>query len=179
MFKKVKLFASPADDQSVVGASGVRFTVMSYNVLSPRLLETHMYLYKNHDPSTLDFDNRCRTFMAEINHYQPDIIGLQEIDSAFVELYDQLFLEIGFKGIFKRRTRDKNDGCSIYYRDSKFRLVDKLAVEYYQPHVPILDRDNVGLFVKLESKQGRKHKVVVGTTHLLYNPKRHVSKSID
>jgi len=53
-----------------------------------------------------------------------------------------------------------------------FSLIGRLDVEYYQPHIPILDRDNVGLLVKLQSKIGRRPKLVVGTTHILYNPKR-------
>jgi len=151
---------------------------MSYNVLSPRLLDTHRYLYIDSDPRALDWENRCRTFFAEIEHYQPDILGLQEIDSVLLPLYDQLFEEIGFRGVFKQRTRDKEDGCAIYYRESKFNLIDKLSIEYYQPHVPLLDRDNVGILIKLESKNGRRHKFVVGTTHMLYNPKRNVLHSI-
>lgn len=53
-------------------------------------------------------------------------------------------------------------------------------MEYFQPGVPVLDRDNVGLILKLRPKTEATSKIrdgetclVVANTHLLYNPKRH------
>jgi protein angel len=45
-------------------------------------------------------------------------------------------------------------------------------VEYYQPHLPILNRDNIGIMVKLVPRHCPDTPIVVATTHLLYNPKR-------
>jgi len=76
--------------------------------------------------------------------------------------------------VFKKRTREKPDGCAIFWKNEIFALEAKLGVDYYQPHVKLLDRDNIGLMVKLRSRLGRRPKIVVGTTHLLYNPRRNV-----
>ena len=71
------------------------------------------------------------------------------------------------------------DGCAIFYKSARFSFVDKLAVELFQPHVPLLNRDNVGLFLKLKANTygpGRPKIFVVATTHLLFNQKRQVGK---
>lgn len=81
----------------------------------------------------------------------------------------------GFRGVYKRKTGDKEDGCAIFYHTSKFLLIDKLEVDCFQPHCPLLNRDNIGLLVKLESRNvPKRQKIIVGTTHLLFNPKRQV-----
>ena len=65
----------------------------------------------------------------------------------------------------------------------QFDLVDSAKVEYFQPGVPVLDRDNVGLILKLRPKTNlasggtgedcEQTCLVVANTHLLYNPNRH------
>jgi protein angel len=60
---------------------------------------------------------------------------------------------------------------STFVSPSKFNYFDSTSVEYYQPGVDVLNRDNVALLVRLSPK-GSLKKFVVATTHLLYNPKR-------
>lgn len=45
-------------------------------------------------------------------------------------------------------------------------------VEFYQPNLPLLSRDNIGVMVKLAPRLAPDNPIVVVTTHLLYNPKR-------
>lgn len=78
----------------------------------------------------------------------------------------------GYKGIFKKRTNDKEDGCAIYYRAEKFDLKESATVEYNQPYVRLLNRDNIGIIARLSCKENEKN-VVVANTHLLFNPNRH------
>jgi protein angel len=81
---------------------------------------------------------------------------------------------LGYKGAFKKRTTDeKNDGCAIYYRENKFEIEELVPVEYYQPNVHALNRDNVGLIARLKPKDNPLKNIVVATTHLLFNPRRH------
>ena len=79
----------------------------------------------------------------------------------------------GYKGVFKKRTGDKEDGCAIYYRENKFELKEIVPIEYYQPNVRVLNRDNVGLIVRLKPTDCPDKNIVVATTHLLFNPRRH------
>jgi protein angel len=75
----------------------------------------------------------------------------------------------GYTGKFKQRTGDKCDGCAVFWQSRRIQLLEDTSVEYFQPSVPLLDRDNIGLIVRL-SVDG--HQLVVATTHLLYNPRR-------
>jgi len=79
----------------------------------------------------------------------------------------------GYASIYKQRTGNNVDGIAIYYKRDVFELVDHTSVEYYQPGVSILDRHNVGLVAKLAIRANPSRYLVVATTHLLYNPRRH------
>nr|CAD7195738.1 unnamed protein product [Timema douglasi] len=73
-----------------------------------------------------------------------------------------------------RRTHGKVDGVAVYYHADMFDLYDYTTVEFYQPGVSVLNRDNVGLVVKLCVRGGMPaQQIVVATTHLLFNSRRH------
>jgi protein angel len=57
------------------------------------------------------------------------------------------------------------------WQREKFELVEQSSVEFYQPGVDILNRDNIALVVRLKL-QGSSDEIVVASTHLLYNPRR-------
>lgn len=46
------------------------------------------------------------------------------------------------------------------------------VVSYYRRHIPLLDRDNVGIIVLLKSVDEPQRNLCVATTHLLFNPRR-------
>lgn len=58
------------------------------------------------------------------------------------------------------------------YKTELFTEDEHHKIEYYQPGVSVLDRDNVGLVVRLRPKKSPSHQIVIATTHLLYNPRR-------
>ncbi|CAL8103348.1 unnamed protein product [Orchesella dallaii] len=157
-----------------IGSSGTRFTLMSYNVLAPSLLEKHSELYRDCDPAALSWERRVNLLFEEVEIHQPDIFCFQEVEEGqFNHTFLPRFMDGGYRGVFKKKTGDKVDGCAIFYKANKFLAVEKLGIELKQPHVPILDRDNVALLVKLETRSPvKRQKLVVGTTHLLFNPKR-------
>nr|CAD7257465.1 unnamed protein product [Timema shepardi] len=122
----------------------VPFRVLSYNVLSQALLEEHTYLYQYHDKIALDWNYRKKLLMAEIRQARA------------------------------HRTHGKVDGVAVYYHTDMFDLYDYTTVEFYQPGVSVLNRDNVGLVVKLCVRGGMPaQQIVVATTHLLFNSRRH------
>lgn len=82
-------------------------------------------------------------------------------------------LYLGYNGVYKQRTRNHGDGCAIYYKNDKFVLKEKVTVEYNQPGISVLDRDNVGIVLRLSPRQNEQENVIVSTTHILYNKKRH------
>lgn len=64
------------------------------------------------------------------------------------------------------------DGCAIYYRKDILTLVEHIDVEFLQPNVTILNRDNVAIIAKFAPKDNPSAEFLVATTHLLYNPRR-------
>ncbi|CAG0887218.1 unnamed protein product [Darwinula stevensoni] len=153
------------------------FTVMSYNVLAQDLLSDHMHLYNSCPESCLPWEFRWKRIVEDIQYHCPDIMCFQEVQGNH---YTQEFLPtlkaLGYAGMYKQRTHNKVDGCAIFYLESKFKLVNSAGVEFYQPDVYALNKDNVGLIVLLRLKNsGSKLSTpfAVATTHLLYNPYRH------
>lgn len=78
----------------------------------------------------------------------------------------------GYKYVYKKRTNEYVDGVAVYYKANLFELEDQSSVEFYQPGVSVLDRDNVGVVLRLRLKKSPRHAIVVATTHLLYNQRR-------
>ncbi|XP_057372122.1 protein angel homolog 2-like isoform X2 [Daphnia carinata] len=160
----------------------LKFTVLSYNVLAQHLLEEHIYLYRNVETEALNWDKRAERILREVTNTYADILCLQEVQSDHYDtFYVPRLTAMGFKGVYKKRTGNKRDGCAIFFRHSKFELKKSIPVEYCKPNVEILDRDNIGLIALLTPRVLQsKHVsdedlpfIVVATTHLLYNPRRH------
>ncbi|XP_073950296.1 protein angel-like isoform X3 [Choristoneura fumiferana] len=149
-----------------------KFRVLSYNVLAQYLLECHPYLYTECSPRNLKWKVRAARLYDEILELDPDILCLQEVQVSHLNSFYSKFENLGYFGIFKRKTGHRHDGCAIYFKKSLFELQDTVSVEYYQPELPILNRDNIGIIVKLVPRHCRDTPLVVATTHLLYNPKR-------
>lgn len=152
--------------------NGTQFTLMSYNILSQKLLTDNMFLYNSCDPSHIEWEYRWKLLKYEFTMMDPDILTLQEVQcNHYQENILPWFTQQGYRGVYKKRTGDKVDGCAIFYRKNKFHLEESSSVEYNQPRT-FLDRDNIGLICSLSCKI-TKSVFCVGTTHLLFNPKRH------
>lgn len=153
----------------------ITFTVMSYNVLAQTLIRDNQYLYTSCDEEHLDWEYRWALLQYEIKNLNPDVLMLQEVQASHYHTYYlPWFKYLGYDGLFKKRTREKCDGCAIFYKCSKFSLMEHCSVEYMQPQVGILNRDNIALIAKLSLvSQPDAPPLCVATTHLLYNPKRH------
>lgn len=177
------------------------FTVMNYNILSDSYCTRQMYGYC---PSwALHWDYRRRGILEEIRHYSADILCLQEVEKEqFNDFFKVEFEKDGYEGIFAPKSRfqtmsedqsKKVDGCAIFWRVHKFKLVDQHKVEYSRLAInnaesfdPMINRvhprDNIGLFALLETKEGAwdtnglpsvdcvRRPVVVATTHCTWDP---------
>lgn len=154
-----------------VGAS-LRFKVLSYNVLAQYLLECHPFLYTSCIPKNLNWQVRASRLYNEITSYEPDILCFQEVQETHLSSFYSKFEQIGYFGIFKKKTGQRYDGCAIYFKRSRFEIKNHISVEFYQPELPILNRDNIGIMVHLIPRELPSSPLVVATTHLLYNPRR-------
>lgn len=163
-------------DNSGVRQSDVIFTLLSYNVLAQKLLTDNMYLYKECEEEHLSWDYRWALLQHEISQIDPDVLTLQEVQAShWNSHYKPWMLYKGYDAVYKKRTGGKCDGVAIFFKKDKFSLVEYTPVEYLQPRSGgLLDRDNVGIIAKLQSLESpRSPPVCFGTTHLLFNPRRH------
>lgn len=149
------------------------FTVASYNILAQDLLESHPELYAGIPRQCLEWSHRKRCILNEIGRLQPDILCIQEMQSDHLEGFTETLRQrFTFDRVFKKRTgSEKTDGCAIFFNSDLFQLIETRTVEYNQ-QIRLLDRDNIGIILKLRSRANPKSIFIVGTTHLLYNPKR-------
>ncbi|CAF3490840.1 unnamed protein product [Adineta steineri] len=150
------------------------FTVMNYNILCDKYATRHVYGYC---PSwALKWDYRRKQILDELRSYAADIIALQEIETDQFHLYFLPELQkIGYDGVFSPKSRAKTmceqdrrfvDGCAIFYRTSKFRLIKDYLVEFNQLAMSaangpachdmmnrVMTKDNIGLVAFLETKE--------------------------
>ncbi|XP_028922594.1 protein angel homolog 1 isoform X2 [Ornithorhynchus anatinus] len=160
-------------------SSAFQFTVMSYNILAQDLVHQCPELYLHCHPDILSWDYRFANLLQEFQHWDPDILCLQEVqEDHYWEQLEPALRMMGFTSFYKRRTGRKTDGCAICYKHTRFRLLSSSPVEYYRPGLELLNRDNVGLVLLLQPLgpeslgPGAAGPLCVANTHLLYNPRR-------
>ncbi|XP_077285729.1 CCR4-NOT transcription complex subunit 6-like twin [Arctopsyche grandis] len=147
------------------------FTVMCYNVLCDKYATRQMYGYC---PSwALNWEYRKKAILDEIRHYAADIISLQELETD--QFYNYFLPELkqdGYDGIFSPKSRAKTmseserkfvDGCAIFFRAAKFKLVKEQLIEFNQLAMAnsegsdnmlnrVMPKDNIGLAALLRTK---------------------------
>ncbi|KAJ7395740.1 Protein angel 1 [Pitangus sulphuratus] len=155
------------------------FRVMSYNILAQDLVEQGLDLYVHCHPDILNWNYRLPNLLQEIQHWDPDVLCLQEVqENHYWEQLEPTFKEMGFACFYKRRTGTKTDGCAVCYKHSRFQLISLSPIEYFRPGLDILNRDNVGLVLLLQPvlPEGLDLKAIsplcVANTHVLFNPRR-------
>ncbi|XP_076941829.1 carbon catabolite repressor protein 4 homolog 6-like [Bidens hawaiensis] len=157
-----------------------RFTVLSYNILADYLAISHRSELYFHIPRhILDWGFRKRNIMFELGLWSADILCLQEVD-RFQDLEEDQKIR-GYNGIWKMRTGVAVDGCAIFWRSTRFKLLHEEAIEFNKFGL----RENVAQICVLESSSEKSsagshstscseghNKVVICNIHVLYNPKR-------
>ncbi|XP_059987323.1 protein angel homolog 1 isoform X2 [Lagenorhynchus albirostris] len=174
-------FSTQPDAQGLEAGDGpqFQFTLMSYNILAQDLMQQSSELYLHCHPDILSWNYRFANLMQEFQHWDPDILCLQEVqeDHYWQQLEPSLRM-MGFTCFYKRRTGCKTDGCAVCYKPTRFRLLCASPVEYFRPGLELLNRDNVGLVLLLQPLvpeglgQVSVAPLCVANTHVLYNPRR-------
>ncbi|KAK4435803.1 Carbon catabolite repressor protein 46 [Sesamum alatum] len=161
-----------------------RFTVLSYNILADYLATDHWQKLYFHIPRyIMDWNWRKKNITFELGLWSADILCFQEVD-RFQDIAAELKPR-GYDGIWKMRTGDPADGCAIFWRASRFKLLHEESIEYNKLGL----RDNVAQICVFESLNGQNknnaastmspsctsassNRVVVCNIHVLFNPKR-------
>ena len=50
------------------------------------------------------------------------------------------FFSLGYDSVYLKRSGDKPDGCCIFYKINRLRLINSKLVPFYHGHIPVLDR---------------------------------------
>ncbi|KAK7314548.1 hypothetical protein VNO77_33074 [Canavalia gladiata] len=159
-----------------------KVVVVSYNILGVENASKHLDLYSNIPRRFLEWDRRKRLLVEEINNYNASILCFQEVDH-FDDLAD-LFQNSGFKGVYKARTGEAQDGCAVFWKDKLFNLLHQEDIEFQRFDL----RNNVAQLCVLEANHDKpesdtcnltttaastgNRRFVVGNIHVLFNPKR-------
>ena len=155
----------------------MQFKLTSYNILSQDLLDYHSSLYSKCSRRTLSWASRFQKITDELCRIKSNIVCLQEVNEQhFDSDLAPFFNAYGYKTLYKKRV-NRQDGCALAYDEKSFRLIHSVQVEFNQVSVhPNLDRENVAILALLEPKnpylKAKGAKIVIATTHLLFNPKR-------
>eukprot|EP00573_Skeletonema_grethae_P010926 CAMPEP_0201694530 /NCGR_PEP_ID=MMETSP0578-20130828/6760_1 /ASSEMBLY_ACC=CAM_ASM_000663 /TAXON_ID=267565 /ORGANISM="Skeletonema grethea, Strain CCMP 1804" /LENGTH=597 /DNA_ID=CAMNT_0048180217 /DNA_START=199 /DNA_END=1992 /DNA_ORIENTATION=- len=183
------------------GGGGARFRIVTYNILAEIYATQQQYPYA--DLWALSWDFRFQNIIREVVDVGPDIVCLQEVQADHYEshLYNAMH-EAGFEGVYKQKTRQamgmtgKVDGCALFWRRTKFHLVESYSIEFNElaqrqvtqgmglnPRseegasiLNKLSKDNVAQLVVLETAQpsmsrGNRepNQVCIANTHLYSN----------
>ncbi|KAF3447182.1 hypothetical protein FNV43_RR12362 [Rhamnella rubrinervis] len=161
--------------------SSERFTVLSYNILADYLATDHRCKLYFHIPRyMMDWEWRKKNIFFELGLWSADIMCFQEVD-RFQDLEEEFKLR-GYSGIWKMRTGNAVDGCAIFWRMLRFKLLHEESIEFDKLGL----RGNVAQICVLEMTSQNQaentedlhrsstdsNKVVVCNIHVLYNPKR-------
>ncbi|KAL7570079.1 hypothetical protein ACA910_017111 [Epithemia clementina (nom. ined.)] len=114
---------------------GPRFRVSTYNVLAEIYATAQQYPYC--DFWALSWDYRFQNILREIMDASPEVLCLQEVQADHYENHVYAALsDAGYEGVFKQKTRQsmglagKVDGCALFWRRSKFHLIESYSIEF-------------------------------------------------
>ncbi|KAI5123887.1 hypothetical protein M0805_005704 [Coniferiporia weirii] len=164
-------------------------TALCYNILCERCATERLYGYT--PKKALEWSYRKELIMNEIQSYNSDFICLQEIDVA---QYGDFFLhhlsESGYEGVYWPKARANTmedsqrrlvDGCAIFYKASKYQLVEKQLIEFRRVAMQrsdfkktddmfnrVLQRDDIAVIGLFESK-ATGSRFIVTNVHIFWN----------
>jgi len=122
---------------------------MSFNVLADVYAEDTKWITKYCKLEYLSWQYRSPRIIKEISQYSPDIACLQEVDHY--EFYQEKMKFLGYEGHYKKKSGTRKDGCAIFYKTSKFRMLMKKEIEYEDKKLGLYNYSpQNALFLKLE-----------------------------
>lgn len=184
-------------------SGGARFRVVTYNILAEIYATQQQYPYC--DLWALGWDYRFQNLIREVVDIGADVVCMQEVQADHYETHVyQAMSEAGFEGVYKQKTRmsmgmsGKVDGCALFWRRTKFHLVESYSIEFNElaqraatqmlgmnarseegaAYLNRLSKDNVAQLVVLElaqpslSTRGNRepiNQVCIANTHLYSN----------
>jgi len=180
----------PITIQEDVSPNLERVKILTWNILCERYATAQLYGYT--PAGALAWDYRKESIMQEIRDRDADILCLQEIATdTFRDFFSPDLAAYDYKGIHWPRPKAKTmsekdaqavDGCAIFYKASKYMLLDKQLIDYAtiainRPDMKnqhdifnrVMPKDNIGIICLFESR-GTGARMIVANTHLAWEP---------
>lgn len=137
-----------ADVQVPQAQLGTRLRVCSYNVLAE--IYTNKAQYPHCPLWALSWNFRHQNLMREIKQFQADIYCLQEVqEDRFAEYFYPEMRNWGYEGEYKKKTRrnmgmdGKVDGCAVFFKVSRIRLLEKYVIEFNEAAIAMARGRNI------------------------------------
>ena len=128
----------PVVIQEDVSPSLERIKVFSWNILCDKYATAQTYGYT--PTAALSWDYRRKCILEELRDRDADFLALQEVSTdAFKEDLSPPLAHMDYKGVHWPKSRAKTmserdaqsvDGCAVFYKQSKFILLDKQLIEF-------------------------------------------------
>jgi CCR4-NOT transcription complex subunit 6 len=180
-------------------------SIAQFNILAGKLASPDHFPYV--EPAFLEWERRRETLLAEIQQLtvpgtsdstspidtMPDFLCMEEL-SNYWDFFSHKLRELGYESVYLKRPSihastwsgvDKEDGCGIFYKRSRYRLILDHSVNFKDIH------DRCGLLVLLQLVQPHETEtasatspsssstssslgkyILVANTHLYWNPKK-------
>ena len=71
--------------------------------------------------------------------FRPRLAEFGKKINLLLNIDEYIFVK-GYQSIYVKRTGDKSDGCCIFYKINRLRLIASKAVPFYQRNIQLLDR---------------------------------------
>ena len=178
----------PIDESDAPEADN--FRVLSWNILCDRAATQAAYGYTS--ARHLSWEHRKGVIMDEIQTRAADIVCLQEVD---IENYNEYFrpnlAADDYKGVFWPKSRAQTmaeresravDGCAIFYKNSKYILLDKQVIIFSREAINrpdmkgehdiynrVMPRDHIAVVCFFENRRTGSRLIVVNL-HLAWEP---------
>lgn len=153
----------------------ITFRVMSYNVLAQCNVAEHADLYRGVDNHFLQKTRRKQVLLEEIKLLHPDVFCLQECEDDVFTYFSEM-LHADYRGVHAKRGGGKKDGCSVFFKTSKFILDSYQLIDFEREEFGL--KSNAAVICTLQLKGSNSDgsdippKIVVGCIHGLFNPRR-------
>lgn len=156
-----------------------QISIMCYNLLAQALIRRKLFPTSG---NALKWANRSQVLLSEFEHYNADIVCLQELDYIqYTSFWKKEFARLGY-GSQYYRAGTKNHGVAVLYKLEKFEYQHCMFINYDKVETgdirPTTVTQNVGMMVYLtftdpvlkEHPGITRDGIIVGTTHLFWHP---------
>ncbi|HRQ63435.1 MAG TPA: endonuclease/exonuclease/phosphatase family protein [Xanthomonadaceae bacterium] len=135
--------------------------IATYNVLADAYLEPAWYAHI--EPAALDPCTRREGLAARIAGLEADVACLQEVEPERFDYLQKALAPLGYTGVFAQKRRGRPDGCAVFLRPLRARLVHSEAFHYLDAEAGGEDSGHLALICEIECALGR---LQVAGTHL-------------